>query len=54
MAATRDAVGGRLARRREPVMLLRIAIIGGVLAVWEVLARSGLLYRDVGPAAWGV
>jgi NitT/TauT family transport system permease protein len=51
MAAT-----GRLtdvaARRRFPglpVTLLRVAIIVAVLVVWEGLAISGLLYRDVVP-----
>jgi NitT/TauT family transport system permease protein len=33
-----------------PVTLLRIAIIVGVLAVWEFLAHSGWLYRDVVPS----
>ena len=32
-----------------PVTLLRIAIIATVLAIWEALAYSGLLYRDVVP-----
>ena len=41
----------RTAPRRvmRPVTLLRIAIILGVLATWEGLAVSGLLYRDVVP-----
>lgn len=34
----------------SPVMLLRIAIILGVLALWEFLAHSGWLYRDVVPS----
>jgi ABC-type nitrate/sulfonate/bicarbonate transport system permease component len=33
-----------------PVALTRIAIIVGVLAIWELLARSGWLYRDVVPS----
>jgi ABC-type nitrate/sulfonate/bicarbonate transport system permease component len=33
-----------------PVTLTRIAIIVGVLAIWELLARSGWLYRDVVPS----
>jgi ABC-type nitrate/sulfonate/bicarbonate transport system permease component len=33
----------------QPVTLLRLAIIVAVLAVWEGLAVSGLLYRDVVP-----
>jgi len=40
------AVPRRLVR---PVTLLRVAIILGVLAIWEGLAVSGLLYRDVVP-----
>ena len=32
------------------VTLLRIAIILGVLSSWELLARSGWLYRDVVPS----
>jgi ABC-type nitrate/sulfonate/bicarbonate transport system permease component len=35
---------------KHPVTALRIAIIVGVLAFWEGLARSGLLYRDVVPS----
>jgi len=34
----------------SPVMLLRIAIIFSVLAVWEFLSHSGWLYRDVVPS----
>jgi ABC-type nitrate/sulfonate/bicarbonate transport system permease component len=33
-----------------PVGLLRIAIILGVIVIWEVLSRSGWLYRDVVPS----
>jgi ABC-type nitrate/sulfonate/bicarbonate transport system permease component len=47
MAAT-----GRLndaAAQRLPVTLLRVAIIVAVLLVWEGLALSGWLYRDVVP-----
>lgn len=32
-----------------PVTLVRIAIIVAVLLIWEALAASGLLYRDVVP-----
>jgi ABC-type nitrate/sulfonate/bicarbonate transport system permease component len=35
---------------RHPVTALRIAIIAGVLALWEAVAWSGLLYRDVVPS----
>jgi ABC-type nitrate/sulfonate/bicarbonate transport system permease component len=50
MAATgrmiaRAAPGGVV----HPVTLLRLAIIVAVLAVWELLAESGWLYRDVVP-----
>jgi len=34
----------------QPVTALRIAIIVTVLAFWEALAASGLLYRDVVPS----
>jgi NitT/TauT family transport system permease protein len=36
--------------RAEPVMLVRAAIIAFILALWEVVAQSGLLYRDVVPS----
>jgi NitT/TauT family transport system permease protein len=41
---------GRLSRTAPAVMLLRIAIILGMLALWELLAQSGWLYRDVVPS----
>ncbi len=34
----------------NPVTLLRVAIILAVLALWEFLAHSGWLYRDVVPS----
>ena len=34
----------------DPVTLVRIGIIAGVLVSWELIARSGLLYRDVVPS----
>src|SRR5665213_2835441 len=34
----------------SPVTLLRVAIILVLLAVWEFLAHSGWLYRDVVPS----
>lgn len=34
----------------SPVTLLRIAIILALLAIWEFLAHSGWLYRDVVPS----
>ncbi len=45
---------GRLVRAHVPLMspvtLLRVAIILGALALWEFLAHSGWLYRDVVPS----
>ena len=34
----------------NPVTLLRVAIILSALAIWEFLAHSGWLYRDVVPS----
>ena len=34
----------------RPVTLLRIALIVGILALWQAIAESGLLYRDVVPS----
>jgi len=50
MAAT-GAVTARPARRHDAqrVLALRAAIILTVLLIWEAMARSGLLYRDVVP-----
>ena len=46
--------GGTLPARADsgvdPVLLVRLAIIATTLIAWEVLARSGLLYRDVVPS----
>ena len=33
-----------------PVTLVRLAIIAAVLVIWEVVAASGLLFRDVVPS----
>src|ERR1041384_311582 len=38
----------------SPVTLLRIAIILAVLAIWEFLAHSGWLYRDVVPSLFAI
>ena len=38
----------------SPVTLVRIAIILAVLAIWEFLAHSGLLYRDVVPSLFAI
>ena len=34
----------------SPVLWLRIVIVIVVLAIWEAVAASGLLYRDVVPS----
>jgi NitT/TauT family transport system permease protein len=34
----------------SPVTLVRVAIIVGILATWEAVAASGLLFRDVVPS----
>src|ERR1043165_9129085 len=34
----------------SPVTLVRIAIVAGILATWEAVAASGLLFRDVVPS----
>ncbi len=36
----------------SPVTLLRIAIIVAIVAIWEAIAASGLLFRDVVPSLW--
>ncbi|MCQ8783062.1 ABC transporter permease [Mangrovibrevibacter kandeliae] len=35
--------------RPDPVLWVRLAIIVGVLVLWQVVAMSGLLYQDVVP-----
>jgi NitT/TauT family transport system permease protein len=37
-----------------PVALLRIAIVLAIMAVWEFLAHSGWLYRDVVPSLFSI
>lgn len=46
-----DAIGraGLGARLTGPVALVRIAVAAAALLSWEILARSGLLFRDVVP-----
>jgi ABC-type nitrate/sulfonate/bicarbonate transport system permease component len=34
----------------SPVTLVRVAIVVGILATWEAVAASGLLFRDVVPS----
>jgi NitT/TauT family transport system permease protein len=52
--AAADELSLRSVRRSglpvQPVTALRLAIIVVVLAAWEALAASGLLYRDVVPS----
>lgn len=51
MAETgRLSKAGGAAAFMSPVTLLRVAIVLSVLATWELLARSGWLYRDVVPS----
>ncbi len=40
----------RALMRAEPVTVVRAAIIVFILLFWEVIAQSGLLYRDVVPS----
>lgn len=40
--------GGMTLRRQ--VLLLRIALLAGLLGIWEAAAASGLLFRDVVPS----
>jgi ABC-type nitrate/sulfonate/bicarbonate transport system permease component len=50
MAATGRMIARAAPRRlHDPVLLVRVAIIVAVLAIWQGLAVSGLLYRDVVP-----
>jgi ABC-type nitrate/sulfonate/bicarbonate transport system permease component len=37
-----------------PVLLLRIVLIAALLVSWELLAESGLLYRDVVPSLFAI
>jgi NitT/TauT family transport system permease protein len=50
MAETGRLRGAAAARLLNPVTLLRAAIILAMLALWEFLSHSGLLYRDVVPS----
>ena len=38
----------------SPVTLVRVVIIVAILAGWEALAQSGLLYRDVVPSLFSI
>lgn len=53
MAATGPVTAA--ARRGGPamksqIMMLRIALIVGIIVIWEIVAASGLLFRDVVPS----
>ena len=52
MASTGElkARGATFSFALDPVAQLRIAIVLTVLVAWELLARSGFLYRDVVPS----
>jgi ABC-type nitrate/sulfonate/bicarbonate transport system permease component len=43
-----------LALHADPVLGLRIAIIVAVLVIWQAVAASGLLYRDVVPSLFAI
>jgi ABC-type nitrate/sulfonate/bicarbonate transport system permease component len=43
------ATGGVMALKRRNVLAARLVIAGGLLALWETLARSGLLFEGVVP-----
>jgi NitT/TauT family transport system permease protein len=49
MAAT-DIVSGATRPNWRAVILLRIGIVAAILVIWELVAASGLLYRDVVPS----
>jgi ABC-type nitrate/sulfonate/bicarbonate transport system permease component len=49
MAAT-DVLSGAPAGGARRVLWLRVAIVAGVLAAWQALALSDLLFRDVVPS----
>jgi len=38
----------------NPVLLVRVAIIAGVLVVWQAVSASGLLFRDVVPSVGAI
>jgi NitT/TauT family transport system permease protein len=40
--------------RADPVLALRVAIIVAVLVLWQAIAASGLLYRDVVPSLFAI
>ncbi|HXF86855.1 MAG TPA: ABC transporter permease [Xanthobacteraceae bacterium] len=52
MAATGELTARRTAPRFAPgqVTLLRVALIAAIVVIWEAVAASGLLFRDVVPS----
>ena len=48
--AARAAPGSKMVARVDPVLLVRGALVLGLLVTWEAVARSGLLFRDVVPS----
>jgi ABC-type nitrate/sulfonate/bicarbonate transport system permease component len=48
--AARASPASNLVGKIDPVLLVRSAIIAGLLVTWEAVARSGLLFRDVVPS----
>jgi ABC-type nitrate/sulfonate/bicarbonate transport system permease component len=50
MAETARVSGGVRIWRPDAVFLIRIGIIAAALSIWEAVAASGLLYRDVVPS----
>lgn len=38
----------------DPVLLLRAAALVGILALWQMIFWSGLLYRGVVPSLWAI
>jgi NitT/TauT family transport system permease protein len=49
MAAARLNFMPHAQREWHRIMLVRVGIVAALLAAWEALARSGLLFRDVVP-----
>lgn len=51
MAGAASVIASGASReRREPVALVRVAIVLAIAIAWEALSRSGLLFRDVVPS----
>ena len=56
MATTGNLTATPLSARSavSPVLLLRIAILVAIVTIWEIVAASGLLFRDVVPSLWKI